>query len=625
MTHSTIGQVKERFGERFELVAPLADAGLAEAWRALDLTNRKSKLVKVFRPTARSPEAWSVVVARLRRMGNPRVPKVVEAGETPDGRRWVAYEPVKGRSLANWLEGHRQAGSAPGLGVALRVFNDAAAALQVGHGMPAPAVMHRGFSPLSLILERSGAGYQVGLLDHELAPFLGTDDTRSFKAPELLDPAGRPSAASDVFALAVVWLNLVAMRPLPHEGSPETWAEFVVRSPKAVKAHLASLRTDVPRDVWAVVEDALQPEAARRPQDANSFATKLRKAAPDAWRTLPQIEAEPPAPTLVAASVVPRDPRAASGGAVERWVAAERSPQEPAVPQHQAVPPVAGRLFTAGPDPRREAAKSSPPLEHATDVGTSTLIDAFSDEEAAASDDELGTRPEGMPQALVPAAETAVDVRPGAGLPDHIAQLVKRRRNAPPPAPHVEPAAVAVPAAVAAPVRVGATTIGLGDVAAGATGWHQDGAVASDVKSTVQIQGASARQPAEVATWIDSDPVATLPLSSGAAYEGGDTLDLGLGVPLREAGAPQAFLPVQPATLPVQQVSGSPSAPAWSPPTLPSVPSPPAPPAVRRTAPQPSPETQDAAPHSTVAVAMAAAAAVVLALGVLAFVLLRAR
>mgnify|MGYP003953771209 CR=1 FL=1 len=145
MTHGTVGQVKELLGERFELEAPLADAGLAEAWRARDVTaGRKAKLVKLFRPP-RAAEPWSAV-ARLRRLGNPRIPKVLDGGETADGCRWLAYEPVKGRSLAHWIEGHRQAGTAPSPAMALRVFGDAAAALQVGHGMPAPGVVHGGSS-----------------------------------------------------------------------------------------------------------------------------------------------------------------------------------------------------------------------------------------------------------------------------------------------------------------------------------------------------------------------------------------------------------------------------------------------------------------------------------------------
>ncbi len=87
MSNHPLGVVKESISSRFELVAPLADAGLGEPWSAVDLSaNRRPVMVKLL-PARPASEPWAFVVARLQSLGNPRLPKVIDGAVT-----WGPYQ-----------------------------------------------------------------------------------------------------------------------------------------------------------------------------------------------------------------------------------------------------------------------------------------------------------------------------------------------------------------------------------------------------------------------------------------------------------------------------------------------------------------------------------------------------
>lgn len=387
--------MKESLSSRFELVAPLTDAGLGEPWSAVDLSaNRRQALVKLL-PARPSAEAWSFVVARLQSLGNPRLPKVVDGAELPDGRRWIAFETVRGRSLTNWLDGHREAGTSPGLGVLQRVFDAVSNALQVGHVSKPKAVIHRGLSPASVMIEASPGGHIVTLLDHELAAFVDADALWPYLAPEQHGTRAQESAASDVFSLAVIFVELLTMRATPRADSAETWWQLAQRAPRDVKSTLAALRSDVPKGLWDVIGEALQLDAKKRPRDAQTFASAVRHQSPPAWKRLPMVEREPPAPARARQSAAAPRAEKRAANVPDGWMVAERRAEaprtDPPVPNASPVKAAAwGRALVAvpssPPSPVAAAARvSSAPAEVSTapialpsrgdDLGATTLLD----------------------------------------------------------------------------------------------------------------------------------------------------------------------------------------------------------------------------------------------------------
>src|SRR4051812_46207935 len=106
----------EPFAGRYELRAPARDRGVGEAWDAVERDRSEHPLLlKVLPAAARASEPWPTVIERLRRLGDPQLPRFVGAGELADGRRWITYGSVEGRSLDDWLRGHGEAGTLPGV------------------------------------------------------------------------------------------------------------------------------------------------------------------------------------------------------------------------------------------------------------------------------------------------------------------------------------------------------------------------------------------------------------------------------------------------------------------------------------------------------------------------------
>lgn len=335
MSSVPLGKDGEVIAGRFELKAPARDVGLTEPWTATDRVSGRGALVKLVSARTANREPWGAVGARVQLLGNPRLPKFIAAGADTD-RLWIAYEPVQGRSLADWIDGHLEAKTAPGLGVVTRIFDAVASAAQVGHGRGRDPVVHRAISPRSILLDAFAGGHHVVLLDHELAPFVDAYETWNYRAPEQVEGKGDVTPAADVFALAVVLVQLLTLRATPQEASRETWAELVTRTPKGVKSLLQGLRGDISEAFWEAIVAALQASPAKRPPHAQALSQKLRQATPPDWKRLPLVEREPPKPTGAPSVSAPPRERKPSSAPVENWQVAERRTEAPVTSQSPA-------------------------------------------------------------------------------------------------------------------------------------------------------------------------------------------------------------------------------------------------------------------------------------------------
>lgn len=409
-----IGKRGERIADRYELRAERFDCGLGEAWTAADLAGGGGMAVLKLLPAGvRAAEPWGTAVERLRKLSHPTIVNVLDGGETRDGRRWIRIEPVEGRSLQDRLADHRAANTAPGLGVVVQLFDQVSRALHVGvlQGGRSP-VLHRGLSPRSVLLKPRGV--TARLLDHELVRYLGAPASWDYLAPEQDGSGDHEAATTDVFALAVLLLELLTLRATPTTSSKETWRELARREPKQVKAAVAALRGGMPAGFWAVVSQALQVDGRRRPPDAREFARALRQAMPETWRSLPASEPDPPARGVAWAPSASGGRRAAAG-VPEGWQAAERAPLHPA-----RSPPLA---------PAEPVTERPPPVVPSSDGGLVSLLDGGAatlvDEgegtivEAPPPDDATGVVGDDL------GAATFLDARPARGA------IVAPRRRAP--------------------------------------------------------------------------------------------------------------------------------------------------------------------------------------------------
>ena len=364
----------QRIAQRFELDSLLSDVGLGECWSAQDLQRPDSPAqVEFLSPPgasgAATREAFDALIARLRPVSNPGILGVLGGGET-DGRLFLVTERLEGRSLANWLGGHRQAGTRPGLTVVQRLFDKACNAMQFAHAVAPQPVVHRALTPRSILLRRVSPGqHHVKVGDFGLAPFspgarAGTIGAWwEYQAPEQHGGRWNDPPTADVFALAVVLVEMLSLAAMPRAEGRETWWQFIKESRGNALDRLVMLRDDVPRGVWEVIAAAMKLSPKERTPSVQRFQRALRDAwqAAGEWQTTAGTESEPPVPTSLgdASSLV----RSAPGGGaraatvIDGWQAAER---------RQAPDPMPARPSMPDPMPARPVAPTfSPPLHPA--------------------------------------------------------------------------------------------------------------------------------------------------------------------------------------------------------------------------------------------------------------------
>ncbi|HEX4951941.1 MAG TPA: protein kinase [Thermoanaerobaculia bacterium] len=394
---------------RYELLAAAGRGGMAEVFRARDTQLDRFVAVKVVLPHLASQEELARRFLREARLAasleHPHILPVYDFGEQ-DGTPflvmpWVDGGSVEERMGARPIERER----------ALAWLREIAAALDHAHGA---GVLHRDVKPSNVLLDRHdralladfGIAFAAGAATRltRAGTVLGTPE---YMAPELVE--GEPaSAASDLYALAVLAWELLAGRP-PFSG--ESALSVLHQHANKPVPLLSGLVPDLPAATDRVFQRALAKQPAARPAGCRAFAAELAAALPtsgSATRPAPAAPAvtsvDRPGTTLPSTAAVRpapgRAPRGSSGMTVLRppsrrhlgaWLGAaaalagvalgiwlwrgggarEQSPRqevrepEPASTAAEAVPqPVPARAAgTSSPPPETERRVEAPPVQ----------------------------------------------------------------------------------------------------------------------------------------------------------------------------------------------------------------------------------------------------------------------
>jgi serine/threonine-protein kinase len=257
---------------RYLLEGKIAAGGMGEVWRAVDKTLGRSVAVKLLRPEYAADESFLVrfrgEARHAARLSHPGVASVYDYGEVraANGRptAYLVMELVEGEPLSALLHRERRI-DAPRM---LDILGQSAAALQAAH---VQGVVHRDVKPGNLLVRNDGV---VKVTDFgiaramDAAPLTATGimmGTAYYVSPE--QASGKPvTPASDVYSLGVVAYECLAGRRPFDDRNP-----IVV-----VLAHQQDtpppLPADVPPQVRALVESAMEKSPSRRPSSAEEFA-----------------------------------------------------------------------------------------------------------------------------------------------------------------------------------------------------------------------------------------------------------------------------------------------------------------------------------------------------------------
>ncbi|NRD50697.1 serine/threonine protein kinase [Corallococcus exiguus] len=281
-------QAGDTFG-RYELVSWLGRGGMAETWRAQLVGAAgvtKSVLIKKVLPEYADDEAFiSMFISEARisaTLSHGNVAQVFDFGQVED-EYFLAMEFVDGKPLDKVIKRAKKAGlgSLP-IPVAVFIAMEMCRGLHYAHsrtdgsGQPL-GIVHRDISPDNVLVSYEG---QVKIVDFGIAK---AQLLRGFKtepgvvkgkylffSPEQAR-GEEVDARTDVWATGVVLYELLCAK-LPVEGPPQTVmmkiAEGQIPAP-------TTLRPDLPKELNALVMQALAPDRERRFESSHAFGDAL--------------------------------------------------------------------------------------------------------------------------------------------------------------------------------------------------------------------------------------------------------------------------------------------------------------------------------------------------------------
>ena len=277
---------------RYAVRDRIAKGGMGSVYRAEDVVLRRPTALKRLNPdraTERDAHRLYREAAALASLRHDNVAAVYTAG-IHAGAPFVAMELVQGASLGVIHDEHVLRRQSVPLSRALTILESIARALAAVHQA---GLVHRDVKPDNVVVEE-GTG-RVVLVDFGLA--IGSEphaeDTISgtpvYVAPELCNPPlARPTAASDLYALGCVAMELLTGDPPFAHESP--WEVFRMHAQKPAP------RPSERRPELVMVDDLLgrllEKSPERRPGTANAVVRELAAIA-DAVQTV----ARPTVPT----------------------------------------------------------------------------------------------------------------------------------------------------------------------------------------------------------------------------------------------------------------------------------------------------------------------------------------
>lgn len=236
------GRGPDRAGEHmgpWRLVSLLGRGGMGEVWMAerVDGQYDAQVAIKLLRGAAEGAPARRRFLREgriLARLGHDHIARLLDAGESERGQRYLVLERIDGERIDVWADRHRLS-----IDARLGLFEQVCAAVSYAHSN---LVVHRDLKPSNVLVQADGS---VKLLDFGVAKLLEDDPdapgqtaltladgvalTPEYASPEQIENAAI-TVASDVYSLGVLLYVLLAGEgPYADRGSsPAQWARAVL-------------------------------------------------------------------------------------------------------------------------------------------------------------------------------------------------------------------------------------------------------------------------------------------------------------------------------------------------------------------------------------------------------------
>lgn len=324
------------------------------------------------------PTPWLDLGRKMSSLGHPNVVAVLGGAVVEGQAAWLEEQP-DGIPLRAWVRRQVAELGRVSLVDAEAIGGAVLAALQHAHGA---GVRHGGLDADCVNVVRDPASQ----LDVRVSGFglLGAYRERHLElprdlwetlAPELVDGAAGPTEASDLFAFAVLMLEVLTGELRP-KGQRTPWREACGVPAAQLSELLRAQRADVPLGLWSLLRGLLaQDPAARTPKTARDLMKQMRAVS---WKEM---------------SLVPPPSMPQERGAQKYAEEMKRAPKAPSVPPRQSVKPVL-HAVTRPPLARPPSEEVGPP----TAPHPQAELDALEQERAVSvGRDPGGAKPSGAP------------------------------------------------------------------------------------------------------------------------------------------------------------------------------------------------------------------------------------
>jgi serine/threonine-protein kinase len=270
--------------ERYRLDALIGEGGMAEVWRAWDLTLQRAIAVKLL--FARESHTEEALVDRFLReariaasVQHRNVIHIVDFGTTAEGQPFMVMELLQGETLAARLRRQKPLPVAEVVQIGLLTLRGLAAVHAAG-------IVHRDLKPENVYLkEESGVVYPK-ILDfgisrsidpshHARSPQSTRDGvivgTPEYMSPEQARGVKQLDYRTDLYSIGVVLYEALTGR-LPY--SSENVGDLIVKIVTGSALLVHEVTPSVPRAVSEVVSRAMQ----RQPDERFADATQMQEA-----------------------------------------------------------------------------------------------------------------------------------------------------------------------------------------------------------------------------------------------------------------------------------------------------------------------------------------------------------
>jgi serine/threonine protein kinase len=260
--------------DRFEVLELLGGGGMGVVYRARDTRLSRTVALKFLPPELtrdpRAKERFEQEARAASSLDHPNLCTILELGETPDGRLYIAMPCYDGETLRRRLE------SGP-----LPIDEAVDIAAQIARGLAKAhrnGIVHRDVKPANLIVTADGV---VKILDFGLAKLAGlaavsrtgsSAGTPAYMSPEQAR-GDEVDARTDLWSLGVVLYEMLAGRR-PFRGEREQAVIYAILHERPQP--LGELRPEVPPELARIVERLLAKEPDDRYPSIEEPLTGLR-------------------------------------------------------------------------------------------------------------------------------------------------------------------------------------------------------------------------------------------------------------------------------------------------------------------------------------------------------------